>query len=437
MSIDYTNFNSQSMSGYSSVDDDLDAIDFLKDSSNFRPFNKGLKEIIIKKGFKGNPDDNSATSRYLISRLGEINSDINKETVYSWFSGKHRPKIEAGSRKRIYEICFALNLSFEETVWFFHHVYFDRCFNCHNIEEAVYYYSFLNGVTYQEATSIIDTINNAPYQEETVADKTINNYTQFIQERISGFKSVDELQEFLIDNKANFNSWNGSAITVIKKLLLEITGGESSKAVVDTLKRNLKNKLNSNKELKRLDEINISEENFDKCGLLIKEILLDAKTATVSASEYVLEAISGRNVSKNSFVLDCLLSTVTGIPKNADIPYVVKNNFPSKKILSDVLDESKVTISKSYDSIRKTIVLFDFYVFWVRVKLGLTDISEYTTKDLFEIYKDEADTRLYECGYEPLYAGNPYDWIFLCSARNEDPLTFFRFCISGLISDEW
>lgn len=52
MSIDYTNFNSQSMSGYSSVDDDLDAIDFLKDSSNFRPFNKGLKEIIIKKGLK-------------------------------------------------------------------------------------------------------------------------------------------------------------------------------------------------------------------------------------------------------------------------------------------------------------------------------------------------------------------------------------------------
>ena len=401
MSIDYTTFNSQSMLDYSSIDDDLDAVCFLKDSSNFRPFSQGLKEIIIKKGFKGNPDDNNETSGYLISKLREINSDIKNETVYSWFSGKHRPKIEAGSRMRIYEICFALNLSFEETVWFFNHVYFDRCFNCHNIEEAVFYYSFLHGTQYQEAVNIINTINNAPFKEETLIDETVHNYTQFIRDRISGFNSVNELQEFLIDNKANFNCWNNSALAAIKKMLLEITGDESSKAIVDNLKRNLTRKMNSNKELKKLDE-----------------------------------AISGKNILKNTFVLDRLLSTITGIPKNINIPYVIKNNFPSKKILSDVLDESKVTVSKSYDSIRKTIVLLDFYVFWVRIKLGITDISSYSTEDLFAIYRDEADTLLYECGYEPLYAGNPYDWIFLCSAKNEDSLTFFRRCIDGLLSDD-
>lgn len=436
MSIDYTTFNSQSMLDYSSIDDDLDAVCFLKDSSNFRPFSQGLKEIIIKKGFKGNPDDNNETSGYLISKLREINSDIKNETVYSWFSGKHRPKIEAGSRMRIYEICFALSLSFEETVWFFNHVYFDRCFNCHNIEEAVFYYSFLHGTQYQEAVNIINTINNAPFKEETLIDETVHNYTQFIRDRISGFNSVNELQEFLIDNKANFNCWNNSALAAIKKMLLEITGDESSKAIVDNLKRNLTRKMNSNKELKKLDEINISETDIDKCGLLIKEILMDAKTSNVSASEYILEAISGKNILKNTFVLDRLLSTITGIPKNINIPYVIKNNFPSKKILSDVLDESKVTVSKSYDSIRKTIVLLDFYVFWVRIKLGITDISSYSTEDLFAIYRDEADTLLYECGYEPLYAGNPYDWIFLCSAKNEDSLTFFRRCIDGLLSDD-
>ena len=68
-------------------------------------------------------------------------------------------------------------------------------------------------------------------------------------------------------------------------------------------------------------------------------------------------------------------------------------------------------------------LLFHFYVFWCAFKLG--DFGDEDGK-LSEIYRDEADVLLEECGYEPLYAGNPFDWVFLFSAGHENPLETFR-----------
>ena len=48
----------------------------------------------------------------------------------------------------------------------------------------------------------------------------------------------------------------------------------------------------------------------------------------------------------------------------------------------------------------------------------------------YDGFKDELNDVLFGCGFSPLYAGNPYDWLFLyCSACNTDdytPLDRFR-----------
>lgn len=430
MNNNYTLFNEQSLSSFTSIDYDLEnAIDFIKDASSFRTFDIGLKELLKRKGY--NFTNHHEAAQFLISKLRAIHSTIEDATVYSWFSGKHRPKIEAGSRKKIYEICFALNLTYEETVWVFNCVYYDRAFNCHSIEEAVYYYAFLNGLPYQKALQTIDRINKAIADKPISTEEVTYNYTQFVQMSILNFKTTQELEDFLIAHKENFNSWNTSALNRLKSLLLEIKGDEKSKLQIDALKRTLNRKLKLNHEIP-LSHI-IYEEDYLQWGLLIREIIFDAKASSKNETEYLLETIGGKNIRTNTFVLDHLLSTVTGLPKHTDIPYVIKNNFPSKKVMSDILDESKVTVSKSYDAIRKMIVLLDFYVFWVRVKLGITNISELNLNELPAIYKDEADHNLYQCGYEPLYVGNPYDWIFLCASKNKEPLSFFRAYIADLL----
>ena len=134
---------------------------------------------------------------------------------------------------RIYEICFALNLNTEETIWFFQHVYYDRAFNCHTIEEAVFYFAFSNGLSYKEALEIINIVNDADAPAGTNYE---GNYTRFIQKRIKSMNSIDELIPFLIANRENFKAWNKTAGKTLKKLADEIILPARSKPKVDKLK---------------------------------------------------------------------------------------------------------------------------------------------------------------------------------------------------------
>ena len=60
--------------------------------------------------------------------------------------------------------------------------------------------------------------------------------------------------------------------------------------------------------------------------------------------------------------------------------------------MSDILSEEKSSVSTSYDSIRKMIVLLDFYRFWLNVKLSV-GYTELTKSELTETYIDEANAR--------------------------------------------
>lgn len=436
MQSSFTIYNQEDTFEYFSIDDIEDAAEYLTDPSSFRSFNIGLAELLIKKGYPGDKDNITELSEYLISKLRKINSSIGNETVISWFSGIHSPKVEAGSRNKIYEICFALELTYEETLWFFHHVYYDRAFNCHTIEEAVYYYCFLNGLSYQEAQKIIQEVEQAP-AVTTNAEKCAN-YTQFVRDRIHAFESVAELKEFLIQNKENFNTWNESALKTLNQLVLELIGPPESKATIDKLKQLINEKRN-----KHTKTLTFDLADYQNCGLLIKEILFDSQDSSEnpvqSPAAYVFDAIKKRNTRKNTFILARILETdrICRDTSKIHIPYIIRNNFPSRKTMSDVLSEDKISVSKSYDSIRKMIVLLDFYRFWANEKLkkGYTSFSMDMLSNLSETYVEETNACLYQCGYEELYAGNPYDWIFLSSARSENPLEYFRALIGELCDD--
>ncbi|MDE6053973.1 MAG: hypothetical protein K2G55_09475 [Lachnospiraceae bacterium] len=433
MNYRFTIYNQDATYDYPSIDDVDDAIDYLKNPDSFRSFDIGLIELLKKKGYTGDINDIKDLSEYLVSRLKNINSQIEKETVISWLNGTHRPKIEPGSRNKIYEICFALNLSLDETSWFFRHVYYDRAFNCHTIEEAVYYYSFLHNVTYAEAQKIIQEVKNIPSATDSDASA---NYTQYVKNLIHECQSVAELKEFLTQNKGNFNAWNKSALNALNNYVSALIGSPESKSIIDNLKRTIAQKRNNGKELPSL---NLAD--YQTFGLLIQELIFDSKNpyecTAESPTEYVFEAIDNRNIRKNTFILERILGTQKICRNNEkiSIPYIVRNNFPSKKTMSDILSKDKILVSKSYDSIRKMIVLLDFYQFWVKVKLT-TNNMEFPSDALPKIYLDEANALLDQCGYEKLDAVNPYDWIFLCSARSKNPLEYFRAMINELSDDD-
>lgn len=421
-----TQFHENSLRDIANQNNIYDAVDFLKNPENFRDFNEGLKELMYRKGFS-KKYHHLELSNILYTKLQAIGSSITHTTIDSWFNGTHRPKIEAGYRKQIYEICFAMELNCEDTKWFFQRVYYDRAFNCHTIDESVYYYAFLNKLSYTEAKKIIIQINNAVSTSKPI-NNIAKNYTQFVKNQIENFKSTDELITFLIYHKDNFESWNQSAYEEITNRIQELIPTDKGKKEIDNLKRTIMRK-NSLENI--IPKLSAQKE----WGLIMQEFF-----STVNNVED-LSYISGLNIQSNAFILRRILSPYSCDIKidKVNLPYIVKNNFPTRKTMSDTLSMDKISHSKSYDSIRKIIILLNFYTFWVRADLGYLDYmsEEQTSSDtLYDAFLAELNTTLYDCGYEYLYAGNPYDWLFLCASLDKKPLTYFRFCIEQILSEK-
>ena len=422
----YTQFNENSLHHFSNNDNLYDAIDFLKKPESFRNFDSGLIELMHRKGYLKELNCYELAD-ILYAKLQAINSSITRTTVDSWFQGTHRPKIEAGYRKQIYEICFAMKLNYTETMWFFQHVYYDRAFNCHTIDEAIYCYAFLNKLSYAEANELIVKVNqSAPSCNST--NNAFQNYTLFAKNQIENMKSTDELIAFLSDNKSNFDFWNHSAYKEITNRISQLIPTEQGKKEINNIKRTAMRK---NTISGVIPKISAQKE----WGLLMQEFF--SKITCVED----LENISGFNIQSNAFILRGILSPhslETVKVDKVNIPYVVKNNFPTRKTMSETLSLDKVSQSKSYDCIRKLIILLNFYIFWVGVDLEPEKYSKkgFSASDLYHIFLDELNSRLYVCGYEDMYAGNPYDWLFMCASLSTAPLQYFRDCIGEILSDE-
>lgn len=427
MNKNYTQYNSDSIYQFLDEDDTTEAIDFLKDPSNFRSFSQGLSEIMTKKEYVTEAATANDMANILFERLGKVGSTISKNTIISWFTGDHRPKIEAGYRKQIYEICFALNLTLNETIRFFHHVYYDRAFNCHTLDEAVFYFCFKNGLTYQQALSIIQKIENS--EINSTQSSSTSNYTLFVQQNIDEIKSSEELISFLSLNKLNFSSWNKSAYKILSNLIEQLIPSEKGKKEIDKIRKKIKN---CNSFYGIIPKLKDQQE----WGLIMKEFFFDF------SDESYLDILEGKNIRSKNFLLEQVLGMKLNLEKDkkrfidkSTIPDIVRNNFPSRKTLSDVLSEDKVFQTKSYDSIRKLIILLYFYRFWCEIKISNQN-EDYYEVPLSDIFIDEINNLLYSCGYEKIYAGNPYDWLFLCSAQADNSLAYFRQCITYLLAEE-
>ena len=426
MNDNYTQYNSDSIYQFLDEDDASEAIDFIKDPGNFRTFNEGLSEIMIKKGYISDSTAPDEISQILYKKLTDIGSSLSLNTISSWIKGDHRPKVEAGYRKNIYEICYALNLTFNETIWFFHHVYYDRAFNCHTIDESVYYFCLKNNISYKDSLDIINKIENSP--DTTSSYEETSNYTLFIQKTIDKIESVDDLISFLSLNKANFKSWNASAYQTLDDLVKDLLPSENGKKEIEKIKRKIKATHSTYGIIPK-------KNNQNEWGLIMQEFFYDL------TDESYLDILDGKNIRSKNFLLEQILGMklITDKEKKrfidkASIPDIVKNNFPSRKTMSDVLSEDKITQSKSYYSIRKLIILLEFYRYWCSIKIMDEEYDDFENP-LSDAFVDEINYTLYLCGYEEMYAGNPYDWIFMCSAQADDPLSYFRQCITFILDE--
>ncbi len=353
----YTNQAIQSIVDANILEDDVlnmdTAQDYLSDSNNFRSFTEGLSTLLERYGYTGAQEE-EAKADFLLARLKEIGVTIAKSTVRNWFSGIHAPKIDAGSRERMYQICFSLGASKVDTEWFFQHVYYDRSFNIHRLEEAVYYFCFSHGLGYAVVQNALAALANAPMHELPTQHTPI--YTISIRNTIDSFDCIEALTDYLKENKAIFCTWNQSVTQAIWHLMKHLQPQAEAEALIKTLKeKHPKNKAYQQKPP-------LSQRR--SLGLVLRELCADCEDS--GDFDTISDVLKGKNVFSRDFVLSNILSSPYGISKHRPLSYHLKNNFPSKKIFSDVLTQEKADASSSYDAFRKVLILLKFYEFFAK-----------------------------------------------------------------------
>lgn len=345
--------------------DESAIISLLNDEKTFRSFGEGLMWLIKTK------EPSIAENNILkyISSACKANGVAEREigsvnTLKSWFRNGPRPKKGEDSRDSLFALAFALTFTIEETIELFHKVYLDRAFDFRNEKEMVYYFCLSKGKSWCDAKRIISNIA----RQTEVNDVTL--YTAEIKSDVEGFVDENDLLSYIQTHRHNLEQSNITAKKYFEKLL--------EKAKKYAIKE------------AQLPE---NEELFD--GSWRNE-------STVSVN-FMYTVITAINPSTKK--------GTTTVFKNARFPKEIKNRFPEALSFSEKEPTS--------ESMRKMLVTLFSYVFWYRIQWKHKDYD-------IEDYTAQLNALLNECGYSPLYYGNPFDWLFLYCTLSDNPLDAFR-----------
>ena len=356
----------------------------LDDSDFFRPFSERLLAF-YNDALDGSLSADEAKSD-LQKRAGK---SLNRNSIANWFSGGTEPKYGDNDRRNMFAIAFALKLDCEQTERFFNKVFLDKAFNKRNVNEFIYLYCIFHKKTLLEAESLIDKLSNL---ELTNAPLEQTEHTQFLAATASKDLSEDELINFISEHPHNFSINNTAAKAHKKRLLERSTVGSAVKS-------------------------GLAQQEYERR----KSELADEKDAS---------GFGGKDPKSIDFLLYMIMG-VDYVQKKNDEVISIREKFPRKEISNQFPDKQSLssTDPSSY-VLRKEIILLYFYDYWVSCFLDGQITGDY------DDFTEELNGILYECGFSPLYVGNPYDWFFLycssCVADGYTPLDRFR----GILGSE-
>ncbi len=375
----------------------------------FRSFSDAINYFLSKyTDFSGNLSSIDDRTDYIYSKYSEIGYSINPANIKNWLSGK-APAYTSNSKEKIYALCFALNFDIITTREFFQKVYFDRCFDCHNITEAIYYYCLKNNLPYSHTVELLSQSKDIIQLEENNKESKTVLYTQVIQQKIDSFESDHEFLAYIKENSDSLNFSRTSAKKIFFDLLSSIQGTrEDAKLIASN--PHVINDFSNDRPIKSLTVLEYYKYNTEDNPLL-----------QIYSDEFMINQILDNRQHEKK------------IPKSIVLPAALKSSFPSKHVLNDIrLGFEGRKIFKN-DALRKTIIMLFFYKYWCEQNLNINPV-DYELR--YSTFIEEMNDCITTCGFEPLYIGNPYDWIFIFSSKCEFPLDTFRSIYASLVEYE-
>jgi|GEM_PF-4189831 len=351
-----------------------EALEFLKDESNFQNVAGGIREWFAKCYPEVSKNKITAT---FVNKMKELYGERPTEkTVRDWLRGNRMP-----SRNSAIKICFALGLSKDDANAFMWEVCRLSPLNFRCADELVYAYALDNNLPYRWA-------NNTPSKAGNEESGVVQRY-ELATEHINGEDTAGSVQmerifsklkglpedffyDILCDNKNNFINYRKTA-------------HEKFKSLYKTLLKTF-----NSVECKEGDE-----ECADNTAKIINGILGDRLV------NEVLTAHSKIDMTDKPVLEDIL------------------RNFPRYEYILNMLKDPTVATETDYSYARKTYVLLFFAneVLKHEKELSSQTYNANPKMLLFENFRDKLNADLDSCGYGQLYVSNPYDWLIMNCIR--------------------
>lgn len=388
--VSYTSVLQKPLDSISSEDDNF-IEELLEIVQFFRPFSMAMEEFLVERGYSEDITDVDAKVRFIRNTFSKANMDAPRE-IREWFAG------QPVKRDTVFQICFAFGLDGGETDDFFRRFYTkERSFNCHLVQEAIYYFCLNNGFTWADALDIQSQVHLAGKNTEH-GDAV---YTGSIIAELNDLESKDELIIWLNENMDKFVGNNVTAYDTIRRLW-DLTAGPDGLLIQEN--RKLPSLLDDSATGKK-SELRIDNEGAKSWDAYLAILQLDRKTVkklgTDRSIKPILEKLHGDT----------------------------QDSFPDRQGINMILRGERV----SYERVRKWLVLLTFYTFWARKAID---------KGKYEADPGDADRcitsmnqYMIDSGYPELYVGNPYDWIFFYAMKCDEPLYVFRYIWNELLTE--
>lgn len=355
----------------------------------FRTFDKALDTFILEHGYTGDADSAEDKVNFISDKLKDAGVPIPRN-IKKWYS-QHKT-IE---RKTAFQICFAFHLQVNEVDDFLRRICLTRGFDCHSVEEVIYFFAFKKGLSYREAQDIIEQVELVKPARMAAEDVI---YTNLIVDEIDEIETAEELVVYLNENAYKFAYNNATAYNAIQTIWENIA---KQNGIAIREKRLLYPAFNKDGETEDMQKKRKERKRVDDS---IWEIYLQ------------ILGLSGNYVA--DFYKDRSLKPI--FKDNALLHPLAEDSFPDRDGLTKILRGEHV----SYERVRKILILLVFYSFWAEKAVKNRSYgAEYGDTDRCIL---EINNHLTDAGYPMLYPGNPYDFIIFVAVNEENPLVTFR-----------
>ncbi|MBR5618936.1 MAG: hypothetical protein IKW76_04320 [Clostridia bacterium] len=112
-----------------------------------------------------------------------------------------------------------------------------------------------------------------------------------------------------------------------------------------------------------------------------------------------------------------------GTSRVADFPKQYTQSIPTDGVLADILAGKRET----YDTLRKTLLIFDLYDFYsFLLNTEQTEMKAEDVRSAWDDFYEQTNCMLQECAFAPLYDNNAFDRAILFCANSLNPIELFR-----------